>query len=115
MRTVLERLRGLRAIAGPLLGALVVLYFAYHTVHGERGFFAWLSVKDKVAEKRVALAKARAVEAFWGRRVRQLEKGGLRTDMLDEQARRMLNLARPDELVILTGRSGDAATAGADR
>ena len=41
------------------------------------------------------------------RRVEMLNDGSLERDMLDEHARRSLNLALPDEIVIMRRRESD--------
>ncbi len=92
-----------RTVVGPVLGICVIGYFVYHAVHGERGLYAWLTMKQQVAAARAQsadiAARRRALEA----RVRLLHPQSLDPDMLDEAARRMLDYGRPDDIVILTG------------
>jgi hypothetical protein len=41
--------------AGPLFGCLVVGYFVFHAVEGDRGVVAWHRLDQRIAEARVAL------------------------------------------------------------
>ena len=93
------RRRG-RALIAPTLLLLVAGYFAYHTIQGQRGLIAYarlsLEVERSQGELRSVAAKKRAIEA----RVALLHPDHVEPDMLDEQTRRILGLAHPDEVVI---------------
>ena len=95
-----RRLRLRRAIV-PVVGLMVLGYFAYHVVQGDRGIRAWNRLNQEIgaakAERNAALKKGRS----WTRRVSSLRRGTIDEDMLDERARVMLNYARKDEIVIL--------------
>lgn len=93
--------RSLRAAIGPVLGFCVVGYFAYHSFEGERGVHAYLRLGEQVAIARAHLDDLREDRAAIERRVALLRPDSLDRDMLDEQARALLNFARPDEIVIL--------------
>lgn len=93
------RRRG-RALIAPALLLLLTAYFAYHTVQGQRGLIAYarlsLEVERAEAELRTVAGDKRAIEA----RVALLHPDHVEPDMLDEQTRRILGLAHPDEVVI---------------
>jgi len=76
-------------------------YFAYHLVHGDRGYFAWKGLEEKlsVAEAKYddKLAERQALE----NRVKLLRPQSLDLDMLDERARVVLGFVKPDEKVII--------------
>jgi cell division protein FtsB len=93
--------RSLRAALGPVLGFCVVGYFAYHSFEGERGIHAFLRLGEQVAIARAHLDDLRDERAIVERRVALLRGDSLDPDMLDEQARAVLNFARPGEIVIL--------------
>ncbi|MFM8799526.1 MAG: FtsB family cell division protein [Tagaea sp.] len=93
--------RSLRAAVGPVLGFCVVGYFAYHSFEGERGIHAFLRLGEQVAIARAHLDDLRDERATLERRVALLRADSLDPDMLDEQARALLNFARPGEIVIL--------------
>ena len=95
------RTRARRAMP-PALGALLAVYFSYHLVQGEHGFIAYLQLKVQVAASQAELDVLRAEKSRLAHRVRLLRPDSLDPDLLDEQARRMLGFAHPDELVIFT-------------
>jgi len=92
------RKRAKRA-AAPAVLAGVVLYLGYHTVQGDRGLAAWLEIDGRIAEQRAELAVVRVERARMDRRVELMRADGLDPDLLDERARALLNMARPDERV----------------
>ena len=102
---MLERIsrfgRRIRRFPLPIVCALGLIYFAYHSVQGERGLLVWI---ERSAQVENARAEARALAAErerLERRVAMLRTESLDLDLLDEQARRLLNLGRPDERVLL--------------
>jgi cell division protein FtsB len=95
-----RRSHRLRSITGPLLGFCLLFYFVYHIFQGERGFFAWLRLEQKIAEDEATLANLQAQRETLERQVHLLSPGNLDPDMLEERARLILNFARPDEVVI---------------
>lgn len=76
------------------------MYFGFHLLHGDMGYFALRGVNLKLAEaqqKHDALKEAR--EALENR-VRLLRPDSLDLDMLDERARVVLGFVRPEERVV---------------
>lgn len=77
------------------------LYFGFHLVHGDMGYFAQRGVDQKLAETQAKydhlLAERTSLEA----RVKLLRPGSLDLDMLDERARIVLGFAAPEEREIL--------------
>ncbi len=89
-----------------LLGMFAVVYFGYHAIHGDNGFLAILSLEEQIDRAEADLEAVLAEERRLQNHVTLLNPPGIDRDMLDEQARRMLNLAHPDELVILRSDHG---------
>lgn len=93
-------------VIGPVIGISFVVYFGYHVLHGDRGLIALRhltqtvesanQVNDSISEKRIALAK----------RVSLLYSGSLDPDMLEEQARVMLNYGFADDIVVMFASNG---------
>ena len=85
----------------PAFATLFLSYFGFHAFHGEYGIYS----KYQLAERKVVLLaeldRKRAVREELEQRVRLLRDGTLERDMLDEQARRALNLSAPDEITIM--------------
>jgi cell division protein FtsB len=85
----------------PAVSALFLTYFGFHAYHGEFGIFSKYQLEARAAELNVELAKAKAQRVELERRVQLLHDGTLEKDMLDEQARRALNLSHADEITIM--------------
>jgi cell division protein FtsB len=91
----------LRTIWGPLIALGVVFYFGYHTIEGDRGVLAYLSLKAKLDEAELQLAKVTTDRQELEHRVLLLRPDHLDPDMLEERARIMLNMGRDGEQVII--------------
>jgi len=85
----------------PLLGALAFTYFVYHAFEGDRGLRSWLKLRQEIAAARSTATALAAEQAVLERRVALLRPESLDPDMLEERARAVLNVARPDDRVIL--------------
>jgi cell division protein FtsB len=100
MSLVRELRHRAKAIALPVLGACLVFYFAFHIVQGDRGLIALWQLHRQIEQADLALTDVNVKRAMLEHRVRLLSAEQLDDDMLDQRVREMLNLARPDELVI---------------
>jgi len=89
-----------RSVVLPVLGFCVVGYFAYHAVQGDRGLIAWRQLTHRVSEARAVRVEASLERRTLERRVVLLSARSLDRDMLDEQARFMLNYGYPEEVTI---------------
>src|SRR5262245_13321530 len=101
MLGTLDFRKGLRALLPQILGAAICFYFAYHAVQGDRGLLAWLQHSRELVESETVLADLAAERATLEHRVSQLRAESLDPDMLEEQARTMLNFAGPDDRTLL--------------
>ena len=90
-----------RHVVGPVLAICAAGYFAYHVMHGDRGFLAWLSLKQRVAEAQSELDEISEQRRRFEHRVRLLRPESLDPDLLEERARIMLNYGYEDDIVIL--------------
>jgi cell division protein FtsB len=86
---------------GPFLGVLAVVYFAYHTVQGDRGLLAWWRLNQEIKQSEETLTQLEQVRDGMDRRARLLRPEQLDPDMLEERARLMLDLGRDNEVVVL--------------
>lgn len=102
MGLIAEIRRRARHVIGPALGLLIIGYFAYHVVHGERGLLAWHHLDQRVAQTKAELAAVQAKRRTLEHRVRLLRPESLDADLLEESVRRTLGYGRPDEVVIMT-------------
>lgn len=85
----------------PIVGALFVCYFLVHAFHGDRGVLAWMHLQKQVSVAEQTVSETRTVRAGYDRRISLLRSEHLDADMLDERARIMAGLVRPDEFIVL--------------
>ena len=93
-----------RAIIVLLTCALGLLYVGYQSVQGERGLLGWVERSAEVEKTRAEVAALAEERRKLERRVSQLRTESLDLDLLDQEARRLLNLGHPDEEVLFHDR-----------
>jgi cell division protein FtsB len=96
-----EMRRRARALVGPVLGMALTGYFAYHLVEGERGLRAWVRLTQQLHAAKDNLAAVTGERAALEYRVSHMRSEHVDPDLLDQQVRKTLNLAAPDEIVIM--------------
>jgi cell division protein FtsB len=84
--------------AACVLSALAYLSFA--ALQGDYGLHRYIQVQADEARLRDELAALQAERAVIANKVRRLTAASLDGDLLDERARAVLGLTRPDELVL---------------
>jgi len=109
MTGLFELRRRARLVTVPVIGLSLLGYLAYHAVEGERGVIAWHQLTKRVAATRASLAESEARRSALARKVALLRPDNIDLDMLDEQARRILMLAAPDDLIVLSPRPVEKA------
>lgn len=100
MELIREIRRRAGAVLWPALLIAVAGYFAYYAVEGERGLIAYFRLGDEIEKAAAAVAATAAKRDLLAHRVLLLKRTALDPDILEEQARRVLGLAHPDEVVI---------------
>ena len=85
----------------PGISALFLAYFGFHAYHGEFGIYSKYRFETRAAELQAKVDALHAQRVDLERRVQLLHDGTLEKDMLDEQARRALNLSHADEITII--------------
>ena len=101
MALLAEIRRRARDVAGPVLMVAVAGYFGYHAVEGDRGLIAWWQVTQQLKNATATFDRVHGEREALEHRVSLLGNDKLDPDLLDERAHAMLNLARPDEVMIL--------------
>ena len=96
-----EMRRRARVLVAPVLGLALTGYFVYHVVEGDRGLRAWLRVTDELRRAKENLASVEADRAALDHRVSHLRRDHVDPDLLDTQVRKTLDVAAPDEIVIM--------------
>jgi cell division protein FtsB len=99
----------LRPALVPAIGLVLLGYFVFHAIQGERGLVAWLVLKQEIRTGEARDGVLAAEQAVLERRVAALSPASLDPDMIEERARIMLNYAHSDELVILLARPETAS------
>jgi cell division protein FtsB len=89
-----------RFLALQTVWALVVLWFGYYAVMGQRGIVAAQRIEAEIAQAAATLDTLRAERAEMENRADHLRSVSLDLDLVDEQARRTLGYGHPDDLVI---------------
>ena len=80
--------------------AALITYLALAAFQGEHGLFNLFRIEAQEARLRAELAALQADRAAILNKTRRLSTDGLDLDLLDEQARKVLGLGRPDEIII---------------
>ena len=85
----------------PALSVVFLSYFGFHAFNGEYGVYSKYQLEERMEGMRALLEQTRARRGELEQRVQLMHDGTLEKDMLDEQARRALNLSAPDEITIM--------------
>src|ERR1700693_201055 len=96
-----EMRRRAKVLMGPVCGLALTGYFAYHLVEGDRGLRAWVRATQQLRAAKTTLADAVAERAALEHRVSHMRADHVDPDLLDSQVRSTLDLAAPDEIVIM--------------
>lgn len=91
-----------RQIFWTLMGVMVVSYFLYHTVQGERGWFAMVRMQNEVQMAQKTREQLEKERLELERRTQLLRNDNMDPDLLDEKSRELLNYSKPGEIVVLT-------------
>ncbi len=84
----------------PLLLLIVTGYFVFNAIKGSRGITAQRQDRALLVQDQAALAGVQVRRDRWQARVDALHHHAIDRDMLNAQARAVLNLADPDDLSI---------------
>lgn len=101
MWTRQRKKRNTGALIVPGIAALFLSYFGFHAFQGEYGIYSKYRLEERVAQLERRLIHVAAERERLERRVQLLHDGTIEKDMLDEHARRALNMALPNEIVIM--------------
>ncbi len=84
----------------PVIFLAITWYFGWNAVHGARGLEAQANERAELARAQQNFTAVDMLRAQWEVRVADLGGASIAPDMLDEQARQVLNLAEPSDLVV---------------
>jgi len=97
--------RNTGAVILPVVALAFLGYFGFHAFNGEFGIYSSYELVERKARLEAQLADLKDERARLESRVLLMHDGTIEKDMLDEQARRSLNLTKPDEITIIRSRS----------
>ena len=107
MWTRQHKKRNTGALIVPALAAVFLSYFGFHAWHGEFGINSSYALETRAEELQARLSQLKEQRMQLEARLLLLQDGTIEKDMLDEQARRALNVVHQDELTIMRRRAGD--------
>lgn len=88
-----------------VIGLCLSVYFCYHLIAGQRGYFRLLSLERQVvnisAEYQTLKTEREGVE----KHVIMMRPGSIDRDLLEERARHVLGYRHADEVILLQSRS----------
>lgn len=84
-----------------LVAALLLMaYFAFAAIQGDFGHFRRNQVNAEATELQTELAQLQNLRGYLENKTHRLSDKYLDLDLLDEQARKILGMAREDEVII---------------
>ena len=83
-----------------ILVIALMCYFSYAAIQGKYGLFRLIQVEAQSQTLERELAELRTERAVIENKTRRLSTDYLDLDLLDEQARKVLGMARGDEIII---------------
>ena len=97
-----KRLRSILTTLGLyVMAALLIGYFGVNAYSGNHGLKAKEDLDQQIATLSTDLDRLKLERAQWERRVALLRADRLDPDMLDEQARALLDYVAPNELTLM--------------
>jgi cell division protein FtsB len=107
-----KRLRSILTTLGLyVMAALLIGYFGVNAYSGNHGLKAKEDLDQQIAALSTDLDHLKRERAQWERRVALLRAGKLDPDMLDEQARTLLDYVAPNDLTLMFAWGHKAADA----
>ena len=95
-----QRRGGLGGAIFVLVVAALIGYLAFAALQGEYGLFRLFQAEAEARGLAGELDALRAERAALADKTRRLSSGSVDLELLDEQARRVLGLGRPDEIIL---------------
>lgn len=80
---------------------LLIIYFVYHAINGDRGIIAMLQVETKLLEQKNLLETMKQQQFILQNKVDLLQPNNYDTDFVDEKARDYFGLIGNNEKVLI--------------
>jgi cell division protein FtsB len=88
-------------MAATFIFMLLISYFTYHAISGERGLLAFIRLSKQVEDARINLDNVVAEKLRLEHRVTLLRDDSLDLDLLDEQARKLLGYSDKSDIIYM--------------
>ena len=85
-----------------VLGVFIIVYFLYIAIYGDRGFLERKRLQTVEANAEETLARLKEENESFSHKINLMKGENPDEDLLEEQARWLLNLSKPNEVIILT-------------
>lgn len=99
-RDIDQRRGGFGGAIFVIVAAALIGYLAFAALQGEYGLFRLFQAEAEARGLEQELDALRAERAALADKTRRLSTGSVDLELLDEQARRVLGLGRPDEIIV---------------
>ncbi len=100
MKATSDDMARLRPYVPTAFVALLIFYFGYHALTGERGLLHGAIREETLASRSLELKTLRAEREELETRVKLLREDNLSRDLLEERARSVLGFADPRDFII---------------
>lgn len=94
-----ENKRMMLKILRTVFFASLVFYFSYHTVSGEKGIISLMRIEQQVAAARAEIKQINDEKDRLQHKVDMISSNSLDTDLLEEQAKKILGHAKKGEII----------------
>jgi len=91
----------MKVVFAPLMAVALISYFAFHLINGDRGLLAYRDLGLALQQAEALHAQTQQEREQLEHRVSLLRPESLDLDMVEERARILLDMARPDDVVVL--------------
>ncbi|HCI48511.1 MAG TPA: septum formation initiator [Holosporales bacterium] len=85
----------------PASSSILFIYFFWHILSGDHGWFSWRSLETELQDSRKILLVLEEEEKKLQNKVKLMRPKHLDRDLLDEKAREMLNVADDQDIVVI--------------
>ena len=87
-----------------VIGVCLSIYFCYHLIAGQRGYFSLIYLNNQVERMQTDYAALNEKRLAIEKRVVMMRPGSIDRDLLEERARHVLGFRHRDELILLQNR-----------
>jgi cell division protein FtsB len=95
-----ERRSGFAGMVFAGVAIALICYLSFAALQGEHGLFSLLRTEAEEGRLKETLTSLQTERTVVENRTERLSGGHLDPDLLDEQARKVLGLGRPDEIIV---------------